>query len=99
MTTKSTTFTKNNLVKSLSKKHDINALKVAALLEDALGTITDALAEGQKIEFRNFGVLSVRTNKPRIGRNPKNPTVPVTIPARKVAKFKAGKILKAKLSA
>jgi nucleoid DNA-binding protein len=36
----------------------------------------------------------VRTRKPRIGRNPSKPTEVVTIPERKVVKFKPGKIMR-----
>jgi nucleoid DNA-binding protein len=46
------------------------------------------------VEFRNFGVFEVRTRKQRIGRNPGQPDQVVTIPERKVVKFKPGKIMR-----
>jgi len=45
----------------------------------------------------NFGVFLVRTRKARLGRNPNKPTEVVPIPARKVADFKPGRIMKAKV--
>ena len=53
--------------------------------------ISEALAKGDKVELRNFGVFEVRTRKARIGRNPHFPNKDVPIPQRSVVKFKAGK--------
>jgi nucleoid DNA-binding protein len=39
----------------------------------------------------------VRIRKSRVGRNPNQPTHVVTIPTRKVVKFKMGRIMKAKV--
>ena len=47
------------------------------------------------MEFRDFGVFEVCVRKARIGRNPNKPENVVTIPERKVVKFKAGKLMKA----
>jgi nucleoid DNA-binding protein len=55
------------------------------------------LAKGQTVEFRNFGVFEVRIRKQRIGRNPNKPANVVTIPSRKVVKFKMGRIMKARV--
>ena len=51
--------------------------------------------QGESVEFRNFGVFQVRDRKPRIGRNPNRPDQIVSIPLRKVVKFKPGKVMKA----
>jgi nucleoid DNA-binding protein len=53
--------------------------------------ITEALAKGDKVELRNFGVFEVKVRKARIGRNPNVPATDVPIPQRSVVKFKAGK--------
>jgi nucleoid DNA-binding protein len=60
--------------------------------------IVEALEEGENVEFRNFGVFEVRERKQRIGRNPNKPEDVVTIPARKVVKFKPGKIMREKIT-
>ena len=51
------------------------------------------MAEGKRIEIRNFGVFSVYSRDARVGRNPRTGEV-VDIPIRRVAQFKPGKILK-----
>ena len=70
-----------------SKKHSEEALTVA------LDLITEALAEGEKVQLVGFGSFEVRERAPRIGRNPRTKEV-VEIPASKVPVFKAGKALK-----
>lgn len=62
-----------------------------------LDTIADALAKGNNVELRNFGVFEVQVRKSRIGRNPNRPEKDVVIPTRAVVKFKAGKVLKARM--
>ena len=70
-----------------SKKHSEEALTVALYL------ITEALAEGEKVQLVGFGSFEVRERAPRIGRNPRTKEE-VTIPASKAVQFKSGKVLK-----
>ena len=70
-----------------SKKHSEEALTVA------LDLITEALAEGEKVQLVGFGSVEVRERAPRIGRNPRTKEE-VTIPASKAVQFKSGKVLK-----
>ena len=71
--------------------------QVFDVVQKTLDGITLALARGQKVELRNFGVFEVQVRKARIGRNPNNPTHIVTIPSRKVVKFKMGRIMKSRV--
>ena len=68
-----------------SKKHSQEALTVA------LDLITEALAEGEKVQLVGFGSFEVRERAPRIGRNPRTKEE-VTIPASKAVQFKSGKV-------
>ena len=70
-----------------SKKHSEEALTVA------LDLITEALAEGEKVQLVGFGSFEVRERAPRIGRNSRTKEE-VTIPASKAVQFKSGKVLK-----
>ena len=70
-----------------SKKHSEEALTVA------LDLITEALAEGEKVQLVGVGSFEVRERAPRIGRNPRTKEE-VTIPASKAVQFKSGKVLK-----
>jgi nucleoid DNA-binding protein len=65
--------------------------QVFDIVQRTLNSIAGALAKGQKVELRNFGIFEVRVRKARTGRNPNAPSTDVPIPARAVVKFKAGK--------
>jgi nucleoid DNA-binding protein len=71
--------------------------QVLFILQKALDYIAEALARGDKVELRNFGVFEVKVRKARVGRNPNAPDRDVPIPARSVVKFKAGKEMRAEV--
>ena len=91
-------MTKRDLVVRISKETGLIQQDVFAVLQKTLDYIIEGLAKGENIEFRNFGVFEVRTRKSRIGRNPNKPSHIVTIPSRRVVKFKMGRIMKARIS-
>lgn len=91
------TMTKRDLVIKVAKKTDMKQTAVMDVLQWTLDIITEELAAGNNVEFRNFGVFEVVTRKARIGRNPNDPEVkknPIMIPERSVVKFKPGKEMK-----
>ena len=79
--------------------YNVTQQTVAEILQCFIHEISDSLAQGDTVVMRNFGTLEVREMKAKIGRNPKNPTKDVRIPARAVVKFKPGKELKEKVAA
>ena len=85
------TMTKRDLVARIARNLNIGQEDVMSILQMALDTITDELAAGNTIEFRNFGVFEVLKRKARVGRNPNRPKDVVAIPDRSVVKFKPGK--------
>jgi nucleoid DNA-binding protein len=92
------TLTKRDLVIRIAEETGLIQQDVFAVLQKSLDYIVEALAKGNHVEFRNFGVFTIKTRKARIGRNPKKPLNTVTIPARKVVKFKPGRIMKKKVT-
>ena len=87
-------MTKRELVMRISKETGLVQQDVFAVIQKTLDYIIESLAKGKTVEFRNFGVFEVRVRKARVGRNPNQPTHVVTIPSRKVVKFKMGRIMK-----
>ncbi|MFH1476969.1 MAG: HU family DNA-binding protein [Verrucomicrobiota bacterium] len=87
-------MTKRDLVMRIASETGLIQQDVSAVLQKTLDYIMESLAKGESVEFRNFGVFEVRIRKSRIGRNPNQPTHVVTIPTRKVVKFKMGRIMK-----
>jgi nucleoid DNA-binding protein len=92
------TLTKRDLVVKISNETGQVQHHVFEVVQKTLDHITDALAEGDNVELRNFGVLEVKLTKPRVGRNPNKPGSSFVIPARATVKFKAGKIMRQKVS-
>ena len=64
---------------------------IQSVVGKTLDCITGALARGQTVELRNFGVFDVVLRSPRVGRNPKQPHVTVQIPAKAKVRFRPGK--------
>ena len=85
------TMTKRELVNRVARQTKMKQNDVMTVVQLALDTITEELAAGNSIEFRNFGVFEVLRRKKRVGRNPNNPEKIVPIPERAVVKFKPGK--------
>jgi nucleoid DNA-binding protein len=88
-------MTKRDLVVRISKETNIIQEDVFTIIQKTLDYITEGLVKKENIEFRDFGVFEVIVRKPRIGRNPNKPMDVVTIPERRVVKFKPGKKMKA----
>lgn len=87
-------MTKRDLVLRISHETGMVQEDVQVVVQKVLDHVTDALAAGDHIEFRDFGVFKIETRKSRVGRNPRKPEVSVQIPERKVVKFKPGKRMK-----
>lgn len=60
-------------------------------------TITEALAEGKRVELRGFGAFSVRQRDARLGRNPRTGEA-VDVDEKKVPFFKMGKSMLERLN-
>lgn len=58
-----------------------------------IGMLSDALATGNRVEVRGFGVFSTRYRPPRLSRNPRT-GAPIALPARHAVHFKAGNLLR-----
>ena len=97
------TVTKRDLATRvrLAIKPDVklHQAQVADVISHTLDAIRDALVNGNTVELRNFGVFKIEVRKERVGRNPKDPSVDIRIPERKVVKFRSGKEMKNQLEA
>jgi DNA-binding protein HU-beta len=66
--------------------------KAEVAVETVFDSMKKALAKGDRIELRGFGVFNVRPRKTGIGRNPRT-GAEVSIPPGKAVRFKPGKEL------
>jgi len=85
------TVTKKKLIQTISQSKGLHPNDVRNVIQAFLDAMTDSLSQGDRLEFRDFGVFEVVERKQKIGRNPKNAAIPIIIPARKAVKFTPGK--------
>jgi len=88
------TITRKQIIFEIARRKGMDPKDVQRIVTEFLHTVTDNLVEGNRFEFRDFGVFEVVERKPKIGRNPKSPETPILIPARKGVKFSPGRKLK-----
>lgn len=93
---KSRIMNKTELVNAIAEKAQLTKVQAKAALEAALEAVTEDLAKGEKVALIGFGTLSVVEKGERTGINPAT-KAKITIPAKKVIKFKAGAELAAKV--
>jgi len=87
-------MTKSELIELLAAKQpQLDQKDVELAVKELLEKMTDALAQGERIEVRGFGSFSLHYRPPRIGRNPKT-GVTVQVPDKRVPHFKPGKELR-----
>ena len=87
-------MTKSELIASLATRVPQLVAKDADLsVKVILHALSEALAQGDRIEIRGFGSFALNYRPPRVGRNPKSGTK-VQVPAKYVPHFKAGKELR-----
>lgn len=95
--TKKKTMTKKKLINEISQEKKMHPNDVRAVIQSFLDKMTECLSDGNRLEFRDFGVFEVVERKKKIGRNPKKPEEPIEIPARYAVKFTPGKNMKKKV--
>lgn len=84
---------KTELVGAVADKAGISVASAEKTVKAFTGVVSEALAEGDKIQLVGFGTFEVSKKAERAGINPKTKEK-ITIPACKSVKFKAGKTLK-----
>lgn len=87
---------KAELIAKISDDAEITKTQANAALDSFVEAVTKTLKGGGKVTLVGFGTFSVSKRAARNGRNPQTGAV-IKIKARKVAKFKAGKELAAKI--
>jgi nucleoid DNA-binding protein len=92
-----TTFLENALIKQdivhrVIERTGLPRNKAEAAVDTIFESLKKALAAGERIELRGFGVFNVRPRKTGIGRNPRT-GAEVTITPGKAVRFKPGKEL------
>ncbi|MCQ2273864.1 MAG: HU family DNA-binding protein [Bacteroidales bacterium] len=81
---------KTELVAAMAEKAGISKVDAAKALTAYVDVVKEQLAKGDSVSLVGFGTFSVVDRPARTGRNPRTKET-IEIPAKKLAKFKAGK--------
>jgi integration host factor subunit beta len=87
-------MTKAQIIEKVSEQVTLLTKRQAEIVVNTLfNSVRDSLHRGDKTEIRGFGSFRLRSRRMKEGRNPKTGAT-VSVPAKKVPFFKAGKELK-----
>ncbi len=87
---------KSELISAVAAEAGISKVDAKKAIEAFVSTVTNTLANGDKVALIGFGTFSVTEKSARTGINPATKQA-INIPAKKVAKFKAGAELNDKI--
>ena len=85
---------KSELIQSVAEKAGLSNAEADRAVNAVVATISEHLAEGNRVHLMSFGSFDVRTRAARTGRNPRT-GAQIQIPARNTVRFRPGKNLRA----
>lgn len=91
------TVTKKELVHRIAEKTGVTKVVAKEVIQSFLNSIIDELADGNRLEFREFGVFESRERAARLAQNPRT-LEKVPVPAKRIVKFKVGRLMRKKVS-
>lgn len=87
---------KAELIDAIAEDAGISKAEAKKALDSFTGNVSKSLAKGNRVSLVGFGTFSTTERSAREGRNPQTGKK-IQIPAKTVAKFKAGSELNDKL--
>ncbi|MCK4342491.1 MAG: integration host factor subunit beta [Phycisphaerae bacterium] len=90
------TVTKKDLVDRIADKTGDKRVVVKKIVQSFLDEIVQELGNGNRLEFRDFGVFEIRSRAARVAQNPKT-MEKVYVPSKRTVKFKIGRLMKQRL--
>lgn len=91
------TVTKKELVHRIAERTGVTKVVAKDVIQAFLNAIIDELADGNRLEFREFGVFESRERAARLAQNPRT-LEKVPVPAKRIVKFKVGRLMRKKVS-
>lgn len=89
---------KSELIAKLAEENPhLYQRDVERIVSTIFDSISEALAQGDRVELRGFGAFSVKHRDGRVGRNPRTGES-VEVPEKSVPFFKTGKELRERLN-
>jgi DNA-binding protein HU-beta len=84
---------KAEFISQLAKKTKLSRKDAKNILDATIGLIQDQLSRGTKLTFTGFGTFEARQTKATTRFNPRT-RQRISVPAKRVPKFRPGKSLK-----
>ena len=84
---------KTELIAAVAEKTGLTKKDADRVIAATFETISNAMAEGDKVQVSGFGIFDVKKREARTGHNPRTKEA-IEIPASKQPAFKASKTLK-----
>lgn len=89
---------KTEIIDAIARRTKLPRPEVEEVLASFFDTTKQTLRTGEEVRLSGFGTFVVIDRKEHLGRNPVTGET-ITIPSRKTAKFRVGKVFKAFLKA
>lgn len=86
-------MTKADIVNMIAEATGLTKVETETVIDGFLTTVSTALVQGNRIDFRGFGSFSVKIRRPKVARNPGTGDA-VPVPERYVPVFKPSKVLR-----
>ena len=90
-------MTKQDLIDKVADSSELSKKQAADVIDCVVDSITDALADGDKVSLIGFGTFEARERAAREGRNPRTGDK-VSVEEKWVPFFKTGKELRERLN-
>ena len=87
------TTTKKQLIDRIADETKYKRSDVRTIVQTFLDSVITELGEGNRLEFRDFGVFEIKDRAGRMAQNPRT-LERVPVPARRTVKFKIGRLMK-----
>ena len=90
------TVTKKELVDRIADRTGTKRVVVKKIVQSFLNEVIQELGQGNRLEFRDFGVFETKERAARTAQNPKT-LQRVEVPPKRTVKFKVGRLMKIRL--
>jgi nucleoid DNA-binding protein len=91
------TITKKDLVDRIAESTNTKQVVVKPAIHSFLDEVISELAKGNRVEFRDFGVLETTRRAAKEAQNPKT-LERIHVSPKRAVKFKMGRLMKQKLN-
>ena len=90
------TIAKRTIAERIAERQGLGQIQTLQIIQAFLDEIIEELAQGNRLEFRDFGVFETVVRKARTALNPKT-LEKVQVGSKVVVKFKVGRLMKEKV--